>query len=100
MKKLELVENWRNFTKFWSVRFSMIGAALMGLFTVWPDSALYLWAAMPDEVRAMIPQSFVSMIALFVFALSSLSRIVKQKKLTDEQARNERTAEHQDESAR
>ncbi len=78
MKKPELIENWRECWRFWSVRLSVVGAAIMGVFTAWPDSALYLWGAMPEEVRAFIPQRFVSAIALFVFAMSTVSRIIKQ----------------------
>lgn len=78
-KKVELIEDWRTAHKLWSVRLSAIGAAVMGVFTVWPESALYLWSAMPSEVRAFIPERFVSGIALFVFTMSALSRIVKQR---------------------
>lgn len=79
IKKPELIEEWKKAHKLWSVRLSAIGAAVMGVFTFWPDSALYLWSAMPSEVREMIPERFVSAIALFVFAASAISRIVKQR---------------------
>ena len=79
IKKPELIDGWKKSTKLWSMRFSLVGTALMSLFVAWPDSALYLWAAMPEEVRSMIPDRFVSVIALFIFGMSSISRIVKQR---------------------
>lgn len=79
IKKPELIEDWRQSWRLWSVRLSVVGAAIMGVFTAWPDSALYLWGAMPEEVRALIPQRFVSAIALFVFVMSTASRIIKQR---------------------
>jgi len=87
MKKPELIEDWKKATRLWSVRFGIIGTAVMGLFTAWPESALYLWGAMPFEVRALIPERFVSAIALFVFVMSTVSRIIKQR------PKNERSKE-------
>lgn len=79
INKVELIEDWKKATRLWSVRFGLIGTAVMGIFTAWPESALYLWGAMPGEVRALIPERFVSAIALFVFVMSTVSRIIKQR---------------------
>lgn len=79
IKKVELIEDWKKATRLWSVRFGLIGTAVMGVFTAWPDSALYLWGAMPLEVRELIPERFVSVIALFIFVMSTVSRVVKQR---------------------
>ena len=84
MKKIELVGDWRNAARFWSVRFSVIGTALMGLFAIWPESALYLWMMMPSEVKALIPQQITSIIAVFVFIMSAISRIIKQRSINEQ----------------
>lgn len=89
--KVELIEDWKKAYRLWSVWFGLIGTAVMGVFTAWPESALYLWGAMPAEVRAMIPERFVSGIALFIFVMSTVSRIIKQKG-----PRNDRTAKATD----
>jgi hypothetical protein len=85
IRKLRLIPDWKKCHRFWSVRISALGAAIMGLFTIWPDSALQLWAAMPDEVRTLIPHRIVSGLAAFVFVMTTASRIVKQRP-KDEQA--------------
>lgn len=77
--KLILIENWRQAHKFWSIMCNALGATLMGLFSIWPDSALYLWNAMPDEVKTRVPESFASSIAAFIFVMSIVSRLIKQK---------------------
>ena len=38
--KLELIEDWRNFWRFWSVRLGIIGSAITGVLIAFPDVAL------------------------------------------------------------
>lgn len=83
MIRIKLIENWRKAVKFWSVIFSAIGATIMGIFTMWPDTAFTVWQAMPDEVRAAIPQNVVSIIGLILFLMTAFARVVKQQKLVD-----------------
>src|SRR6187431_637145 len=78
---MKLADNAKFWWRFWSVRLSAVGAILMGVVTAWPDSILYLWGAMPSEVRGLIPQQFVTLIAMFIFVMSAVSRVVKQAKI-------------------
>lgn len=73
--------------KLWSVQLNALGAILMAFFTAWPDSILYLWTAMPAEVKQLIPQQFVTVLACAIFALSSISRVLKQKKLEQNESK-------------
>jgi hypothetical protein len=82
--KLELIEDWHLFTKFWSVRLAALGSLLTSLFLLWPDSALYIWASMPEEAKAMIPEKAVQFVAVFITAMSMFARVVKQKSLKAE----------------
>lgn len=81
MIKIKLIENWRQARKFWSVILGSIGAFIMGIFTIWPESVFAIWQSMPDEARGALPQTWVSGIALFLFVMSAFARIVKQAKL-------------------
>lgn len=78
MKLIDDFELWR---KFWSVRLTAFGAILMAIFTAWPDSVLFLWAAMPEEVKELIPRQFATGLACFIFIMSSVARVIKQQKL-------------------
>lgn len=80
MKRLKLIAEWRMFARFWSVRFSALGAALMGFFTMWPESSLYLWQMMPAEIRQFIPERVATGLAMFIFAVSMVSRVIKQER--------------------
>jgi len=79
MKKIELVDDWKKAPKFWSVITSFIGTCIMGFFTIWPESALYLWGAMPNEVKTLLPDQLATGIAMFIFIASMISRLIKQK---------------------
>lgn len=79
--KFKLIDNWRESWKMWSVRLSSIGAAIMGMFFYFPDWSLYLFNAMPREIRDMLPDNFALFLAFVVFVGTALSRIVKQDKL-------------------
>ncbi len=79
--KLKLIEGWKKAFKMWSVLISSFGALVMGVFTIWPDSAFIVWQSMPDEAKAAIPQNLVSIIALFLFVMTAFARIIKQKQL-------------------
>lgn len=80
-----LVDDVAKIRKAWSARLSGIGAAIMALLTVWPDSVLALWQVLPAEVHAIMPQQLVAGIAAFIFIMTFVSRFVKQAKLHDEQ---------------
>ncbi len=80
-----LIDNFKEAHKMWSVVISSIGALIMTVFTVWPDTAFIVWQSMPDEVRAAFPQSFVSGIGAFLFIMTAIARIVKQNKLSENQ---------------
>jgi len=83
--KLKLVEGWQKAFKMWSVLVSSLGALIMGVFTIWPESAFIVWQSMPEEAKAAIPQNMVSAIALFLFVMSAIARLLKQKNLPEKE---------------
>ncbi len=87
--RIKLIEEWKLARKFWSIRLGAIGTAVTSLFILWPDSALYFWGAMPEEVKAWIPPQYVPLIGVFIFAMSMFARLVKQQKV-EQQIREKR----------
>lgn len=81
---MKLIPEWRKALKFWSVRLSALGAILMSIVLAWPDSLLYLWSMMPAEVYAYLPERVSQVLALFIFVMTAISRIVKQRSGDDE----------------
>lgn len=87
--KPELIENWRQCWRFWSVRLAAVGTALTGLLIAFPDAALYAWALMPVEFKAAIPPQYMPLIGVGVFVLSIVARLIRQDSLRDKGPNNE-----------
>ena len=54
------------------------GTVVLSWLTLFPADALWLWAYMPAEVRAYIPENITNFIAIAIFVISIIARIVKQ----------------------
>lgn len=78
--KVELIDDWRLFWRFWSVRLGIIGTALTGALVAFPDAALYAWNLLPSDLKAAIPERYVPLIGVAVFVLSLLARLIKQQR--------------------
>lgn len=79
--KLELIEDWRNFWRFWSVRLGIIGSAITGVLIAFPDVALSAWAMMPADLKSAIPERYMPLIGVVIFVASLIARAIKQTKL-------------------
>lgn len=79
--RMKLIEDWKKGWKMWSVRLSALGASIMGMFLYFPEWSLYLYNAMPREIRDLLPDNFALFLAMVVFVGTALARIVKQEKL-------------------
>jgi hypothetical protein len=80
LKKL-LVDNWCLAWRWWSMRFNALGLLILGYVQFDPVGALGVWNMMPHPVKSVLPQNFVAIAGMTLFALSMLARIVKQPKL-------------------
>ena len=83
MKKIriELIEDWRNFWRFWSVRLGVIGSAITAVLIAFPDVALSAWAMLPADLKATIPEPYMPLIGVGIFVASLIARAIKQSKL-------------------
>ena len=79
--KLELIEDWRNFWRFWSVRLGIVGSAVTAVLIAFPDVALSAWAMMPGDLKAAIPERYMPLIGVVIFVASLIARAIKQTKL-------------------
>lgn len=79
--KLELVAHWRTFYKLWSVRFNAMGVALLSGMLAFPQIVADAWAALPPEMKSLLPQQYVMWVPVFLMIVSMYARIVRQPKL-------------------
>lgn len=89
--KIQLIEDWRNFWRFWSVRLGVIGSALTGWLVAFPDQALQVWALLPADLKAFFPEQYMPLFGVGIFVLSLIARAIKQTKLEPKGAEDDRT---------
>jgi len=83
---LEFVKHARLLFKTWSVWLTSIGAML----STSPDTLLAIWAGLPDELKQMIPSTWMSYIGPGLIALGVASQFIRQDKLRREREKMER----------
>lgn len=81
MKKPELIEDWRKCWRFWSVRLSLLGSAILAAFFAYPDAMLHVWSLIPDDLKAHIPAKYAPFIPLSIIFAGVAARIFKQTNL-------------------
>ena len=86
--KLELIEDWRNFWRFWSVRLGIVASAITGVLIAFPDVALSAWAMMPADLKSAIPERYMPLIGVVIFVASLIARAIKQTKLEPKEGPN------------
>lgn len=68
-----LVDDWRDFTRWWSVRMTALGALVSSLLIMVP--------AMPAEIQALLPPG-VRLVLVGLWAAASIyARVARQRKL-------------------
>ena len=76
-----LIANRRQIWRLWSVRVSALGSMIFAILIAAPDQLLAIWAALPPELQAMIPNA--PELGLVLFVASLVARILRQKDRTD-----------------
>ncbi len=84
--KLEFVAHAKLLFKAWSVWLSTAGATLMAA----PDFLLSAWSALPDELKGLIPSTWLAYIGPTLVVLGIASQFIRQRKLLDEKRQMER----------
>lgn len=76
--KLKLIDEAKQWYKFWSVRLGAIGTAIVGIFTAFPEAAIHAWAILPAEMKKAIPPDYMPLIGVLVFVCAIFAVFVKQ----------------------
>ncbi len=71
--------DWREASRWWSLRVSAIGSLLFAAMSLIPDQLLALWNMMPSEVRAHVPARAGSWIGMILFLLVVVVRLIPQR---------------------
>lgn len=79
-----IVAHWRLILRQWSLWLGVIGTAVTSALLASPELALQVWAAMPEDLKAMIPERYTPFIGVGIFALGLFAKFIRQAKLEAE----------------
>lgn len=65
----------------WSLRFNAIGTTLLGWIAVYPSVIADSWNMLPAETKAYVPEKYLFYVAITLFLLGMVSRVIDQKKI-------------------
>ncbi|RSU46356.1 glycoside hydrolase family protein [Sphingomonas sp. S-NIH.Pt15_0812] len=75
--------DWREASRWWSVRVSALGSLLYAAMLLMPDQLLGLWNMMPAEVRTLLPARAGNWLGMILFALVIVARVLPQRSARD-----------------
>lgn len=90
--KDHLIDDAVDWWKLWSVRLNAMGLALLAWIQIDPVSVLGVWNMMPSSLKQVVPTNIFQIVAVILFLLGMLARVVRQPKL--EKRYEERKQQH------
>jgi len=78
---MKLVENSKDWSKWWSVRLSIIGGALLTLLEAFPNAVATVIQTLPDSITQQVGDEILRVIAIVCIVASPVARVIKQSKL-------------------
>lgn len=78
---MQLIPQWRQAWRMTSVNLPAIGLAILALLEVIPDAVLSVYATLPADIRATLPEEVIRYAGYAIIAIGAASRIVRQRSL-------------------
>lgn len=80
-EQMIFVDDSKNFLKWWSVRFSIIGGAILTLLEAFPNAVATVIQTLPDSITDQIGTDVLRIIGIVCVIASPIARVVKKPKL-------------------
>ena len=78
---MKLVPDAKNWAKWWSIRFSILGGAILTMVEAFPHAIGTVINALPPVVTSNIDSNILRVIGIGCVIASPIARVVKQSKL-------------------
>jgi preprotein translocase subunit SecY len=78
---MKLVENSHDWSKWWSIRLSIVGGALLTLLEVYPNVVATVIQTLPDAITDQIGTDILKTIGIVCIIASPIARVIKQSRL-------------------
>jgi hypothetical protein len=76
---MKLVDDASNWSKWWSVRLSIIGGFLLTLAEGFPHALANIYSNLPTAITESIPDGIVKVIGIVCIIASPIARVLKQR---------------------
>lgn len=80
---MKLVNNARDWSKWWSVRLSIIGGSILTFMDGFPNALATVVNALPHSVTSNIDEAVLRFIGIACIVASPIARVIKQSRLDD-----------------
>ena len=78
---MKLVENSRDWSKWWSVRLSIGGGSLLTFLEAFPNAVATIVSNLPTEITSTVPDGIFKVIGIVCVIASPIARVIKQTRL-------------------
>lgn len=75
---MKLIPEWRESWKFTSLWLQGFATLFLSYIALVPDAALYVWNALPAEVKDTFDPKYVALIGTVLGFLAMLARVIRQ----------------------
>ena len=86
---MKLVDDSKNWSKWWSIRLSIVGGALLTFLELFPHALSTYFGLLPAEITQAVPDSVFKVIGILCVIASPIARVIKQFPDTDNKADKE-----------
>jgi urea transporter len=76
---MKLVDDASNWSKWWSVRLSIIGGVLLTILEGFPHAVATVISTLPSEITGTIDESILKGIGIVCILASPIARVIKQR---------------------
>jgi Ca2+/Na+ antiporter len=78
---MTLVPDVKDWFKWWSVRLSIIGGAILTLLEAFPNAVATVISVLPEQITNQVGDEILRVIAIVCIVASPIARVIKQSKL-------------------
>ena len=78
---MKLVDDAKNWSRWWSVRLSLAGGFLLTFLEGFPHAVGTVFAALPHTVTSQVDADILRFIGIACVIASPIARVIKQSKL-------------------
>ena len=78
---MKLVPDAKDWSKWWSIRLSILGGALLTFLEIYPNAVGTVIQNLPTDVRGRIDPEIFRIIGIICILGSPIARVIKQSKL-------------------